>query len=394
MKKKVKNNVFWVGKVDWELKKFHGNEYSTHKGSTYNSYLIQEEKTVLIDTVWAPFAEEFVENLVKEIDLNKIDYIVANHGEIDHSGALPALMKHIPDKPIYCTANAVKSLKGQYHQDWNFHVVKTGDKLDIGNGKELVFVEMTMLHWPDSMATYLTKDNILFSNDAFGQHYATEKLFNDLVDQCDLFNESIKYFANILTPFNPMLRKKLDEVMSLNLQIDIIATSHGIVWRDNPMQIVQKYSQWANDYQENQITVIYDTMWNGTKILAEKIAEGIGLADPDVVVKVYNLAKSDENDLITEVFKSKTVVMGSPTIAKSVLHSVAGFIHLMKELKFKNKKAAAFGCYGWSGESVKVINDLMADAGFDVINEGFRNSWNPDPDSQKAALDFGKEIAV
>ena len=201
------------------------------------------------------------------------------------------------------------------------------------------------------MATYLTKDNILFSNDAFGQHYATEKLFNDLVDQCDLFNESIKYFANILTPFNPMLRKKLDEVMSLNLQIDIIATSHGIVWRDNPMQIVQKYSQWANDYQENQITVIYDTMWNGTKILAEKIAEGIGLADPDVVVKVYNLAKSDENDLITEVFKSKTVVMGSPTIAKSVLHSVAGFIHLMKELKFKNKKAAAFGCYGWSGES-------------------------------------------
>lgn len=394
MKKKVKNNVFWVGKVDWELKKFHGNEYSTHKGSTYNSYLIQEEKTVLIDTVWAPFAEEFVENLAKEIDLNKIDYIVANHGEVDHSGALPALMKHIPDKPIYCTANAVKSLKGQYHQDWNFHVVKTGDKLDIGNGKELVFVEMTMLHWPDSMATYLTKDNILFSNDAFGQHYATEKLFNDLVDQCDLFNESIKYFANILTPFNPMLRKKLDEVMSLNLQIDIIATSHGIVWRDNPMQIVQKYSQWANDYQENQITVIYDTMWNGTKILAEKIAEGIGLADPDVVVKVYNLAKSDENDLITEVFKSKTVVMGSPTIAKSVLHSVAGFIHLMKELKFKNKKAAAFGCYGWSGESVKVINDLMADAGFDVINEGFRNSWNPDPDSQKAALDFGKKIAV
>lgn len=394
MKKKIKNNVSWVGKVDWELKKFHGNEYSTHKGSTYNSYLIQEEKTVLIDTVWAPFAEEFVENLAKEIDLNKIDYIVANHGEVDHSGALPALMKHIPDKPIYCTANAVKSLKGQYHQDWNFHVVKTGDKLDIGNGKELVFVEMTMLHWPDSMATYLTKDNILFSNDAFGQHYATEKLFNDLVDQCDLFNESIKYFANILTPFNPMLRKKLDEVMSLNLQIDIIATSHGVVWRDNPMQIVQKYSQWANDYQENQITVIYDTMWNGTKILAEKIAEGIGLADPDVVVKVYNLAKSDENDLITEVFKSKTVVMGSPTIAKSVLHSVAGFIHLMKELKFKNKKAAAFGCYGWSGESVKVINDLMADAGFDVINEGFRNSWNPDPDSQKAALDFGKKIAV
>jgi flavorubredoxin len=393
LKKKVKNNVSWVGKVDWELQKFHGEEYSTHNGSSYNSYLIQEEKTVLIDTVWAPFAEEFVENLAKEIDLNKIDYIVANHGEVDHSGALPALMKLIPDKPIYCTANAVKSLKGQYHKDWNFHVVKTGDKIDIGNGKELVFVEMTMLHWPDSMATYLTKDNILFSNDAFGQHYATEKMFNDLADQCDLFNEAIKYYANILTPFSAILRKKLEEVISFELPIDIIATSHGVIWRDDPMQIVEKYSQWSNDYRENQIVIIYDTMWNGTKTLAERIAEGIGLADPDVVVKIFNLAKSDENDLVTEVFRSKTVVLGSPTFSNSILPSLAGFIHLLKELKFKNKKAAGFGCYGWSGESVKVINDLMADAGFEVIDEGFRTHWNPDEDSQNAAVDFGRKIA-
>lgn len=394
MKKRVKNNVFWVGKVDWELRTFHGNEFSTHKGSSYNSYLIQEEKTVLIDTVWTPFAEEFVENLSKVIDLDKIDYIVANHGEVDHSGALPALMKRIPGKPIYCTENAVKSLKGQYHEDWNFQVVKTGDKLDIGNGKELVFVEMRMLHWPDSMAAYLTKDNILFSNDAFGQHYANEELFNDLVDQCDLFNESIKYYANILTPFSQILRKKLEEIISLGLPIDIIATSHGVVWRDNPMQIVEKYSQWANDYRENQITVIYDTMWNGTKVLAERIAEGIRLADPDVVVKVFNLAKSDDNDLITAVFKSKTVVVGSPTMSNSILHSVAGFIHLMKEMRFKGKKAAAFGCYGWSGESVKVINELMADAGFEVINEGYRNQWNPDADSQNDAVEFGKKIAM
>ena len=393
VKKQVKNNVFWVGKVDWELQNFHGNEYSTHKGSTYNSYLIQEEKTVLIDTVWAPFAGEFVDNLAKEIDLNKIDFIIANHGEVDHSGALPALMKHIPDKPIYCTANAVKSLKGQYHQDWNFQVVKTGDKIDIGNGKELIFVEMKMLHWPDSMAAYLTRDNILFSNDAFGQHLATERLFNDQVDQCDLFSESIKYYANILTPFSPMLRKKLDEVTALNLPIEMIATSHGVVWRDNPMQIIERYAQWSNDYQENRIVIIYDTMWNGTKLLAEKIAEGIRLADPEAVVNVHNLSKSDENDLITEVFKSKTAVIGSPTIANSILHSVAGFIHLMKELKFKGKKAAAFGCYGWSGESVKVINELMENAGFEVVSEGFRNQWNPDDGAQKAAVDFGKTIA-
>lgn len=394
MRKLVKNNVSWVGKVDWELLKFHGDDYSTHKGSTYNSYLVEEGKTVLIDTVWLPFADEFVDNLKKEIDLNKIDYIIVNHGEVDHSGALPALMKHIPDKPIYCTANAVKSLKGQYHQDWDFHVVKTGDKLDIGNGKELVFVEMSMLHWPDSMATYLTQDNILFSNDAFGQHYATEKLFNDLVDQCELYNECIKYYANILTPFSSILRKKLAEVLSFGLQIDMIATSHGVIWRDDPGQIIEKYSKWADDYQENQISVIYDTMWNGTKQLAEKIAEGISLADKDVTVKLFSLAKSDENDVITEVFKSKTVVMGSPTVANSVLHSVAGFMHLVKGLKFKNKKAAAFGCYGWSGEGPKVISESMKSAGFELIDDqGFRNLWNPDGSGKEEAVKYGMKIA-
>ena len=393
MKKSVKNNVYWVGKVDWELQQFHGDEYSTHQGSSYNSYLIKEEKTVLIDTVWAPYAEEFVENLAKEIDLDKIDFIVANHGEVDHSGALPALMKRIPDKPIYCTANAVKSLKGQYHQDWDFRVVKTGDKIDIGNGKELIFVEMTMLHWPDSMATYLTGDNILFSNDAFGQHLATEELFNDKVNPCDLYGESMKYFANILTPFNSFLRKKLDQVIALNLPIEMIATSHGVIWRENPLQIVEKYIAWANDYQEDQITIIYDTMWNGTKFMAEKIAEGIKSADPEVVVRIHNLAKSDENDLITEIFRSKMVVIGSPTVSNSILHSMAGFLHLVKELKFKGKKAAAFGCYGWSGESVKVINEMMAGAGFEVVSEGYRSQWNPDAESEKSIVEFGREIA-
>jgi anaerobic nitric oxide reductase flavorubredoxin len=393
LKKALKGNAYWVGKVDWELQKFHGNEYSTHSGSTYNSYLIQEEKIVLIDTVWAPYADEFVENLAGEIDLSKIDYVIANHGEVDHSGALPALMKRIPNKPVYCTANAVKSLKGQYHQDWDFRVVKTGDKLDIGNGKELIFVEMPMLHWPDSMATYLTQDNILFSNDAFGQHLATNSLFNDLVDQCDLMSEAMKYYANILTPFSQILRKKLEEIVSFKLNIDMIATSHGVIWRDNPMQIVGKYAEWANDYQENQITVIYDTMWNGTRALADKIAEGIRSAAPDVTVKVFNISKTDENDVITEVFKSKTVVVGSPTMSRSILHSVAGFIHLMKELKFKNKKASTFGCYGWSGESVSVLNTMMEDAGFTLIDPGLKNLWNPDEDAKQRAFEFGKKIA-
>jgi len=390
---KIKNNVYWVGKTDWELRKFHGNEYSTNRGSTYNSYLIKEEKIVLIDTVWKPFSKEFVENLSKEVDLNKIDYVIANHAEIDHSGALPELMEKIPETPIYCTANGIKSIKGHYHKDWNFQVVKTGDTLDIGNGKQLIFVEMRMLHWPDSMACYLTGDNILFSNDAFGQHYATEYMYNDLVDQEELYAECIKYYANILTPFSAFVDKKIKEVLDLKIPIDIIATSHGVIWRDNPTQIVEKYLTWANDYQENQITILYDTMWDGTKRMAEAITKGIREIDKKVNVKLYNIAKTDKNDLITEIFKSRIILVGSPTIGGGILSGVAEILEMIKGMRFKNKKAASFGCYGWSGESIKVIKEHLEKSGFSVINDGIRAMWNPDDESIEKCVEFGKEIA-
>lgn len=392
MKKKIKNNVDWVGKVDWELQKFHGNEYSTHKGSSYNSYLIKEEKTVLIDTVWKPFAKEFVDNLAQEVDLNKIDFIIANHSEIDHSGALPELMSRIPDTPIYCTASGVKVITGHYHQDWNFKIVKTGDSIDIGNGKKLVFVEMRMLHWPDSMATYLTGDNILFSNDAFGQHYATELLFNDLVDQAELFHESTKYYANILNPFSALVEKKINEVLSLNLPIDIIATSHGVVWRDNPIQIIEKYMEWSKAYAENQITILYDTMWEGTKRMAEAIAQGIQIKDKKVTVKLFNISKSDKNDMITEVFKSKMILVGSPTIGQGITSATAGLLEEIEGLKFKGKKAAAFGCYGWGGEAIKKITNLLKNSGFEIINDGIKSLWNPTDESINQCIEFGKDI--
>lgn len=387
----VKNNVHWVGKIDWELRKFHGDEYSTHKGSSYNSYLIQEEKTVLIDTVWTPFAKEYVENLKQQIDLAKIDYIVACHAENDHSGALPELMRHLPDVPIYCTGNGVKSLKGLYHQDWNFHVVKTGDKLSLGS-KELIFIEAPMLHWPDSMFAYLTGDAILFSNDGFGQHYASEKMFNDLVDQGELMNECVKYYANILTPFSPMVTRKIKEVLDFNLPLDMICTSHGIIWRDNPAQIVEKYLQWADSYQEDQITLLYDTMWDSTRIMAEQVAAGIREADPAVTVKLYNLAKTDKNDAITEVFKSKAILMGSPTVNNGILVAVAGLIEEIKGLKFSNKKAAAFGSYGWSGEAVKIISERLVDSGFAVVDEGLRLTWSPDEESKNRCRAYGREF--
>jgi len=390
MKKLVKNNVYWVGKMDWELETFHGADYSINHGSSQNAYLIQEEKTVLIDTVWKPHSTEFVDNLESEIDLKKIDFIVANHGEIDHSGSLPALLEKIPGTPIYCTANGVKSLTGQYHHpEWNYKVVKTGDSVDIGNGKKLVFVEMKMLHWPDSMATYLTEDNILFSNDAFGQHYAVEELFNDKADQCKLWEEALKYYANILTPFSPLVKKKIEEVISLNLPIDIIAPSHGAIWRENPLQIVEKYYEWSKDYQEDQITIAYDTMWDGTKQLAHKIASEISNASSNTRVKIFNISKTDKNEIMTEVFKSKAIAVGSPTVGQSILSSVGGWMDFLKELKFKNKKAAVFGCYGWSGESTKVLRETLTDSGFEVVGAEIKCNWNP----ESTDLDKAKEVA-
>ncbi|HCS75788.1 MAG TPA: MBL fold hydrolase [Clostridiales bacterium] len=386
-------SVSWVGKKDWELREFHGAEYSTHRGSSYNSYLVRDEKVALIDTVWQPFAKEFVADLKKEIDLNKIDYIIANHGEIDHSGALPELMKEIPNTPIYCTRNGIKSIKGHYHQDWNFVEVKSGDKINLGT-KELVFLEARMLHWPDTMFCYLTEDNILFSNDAFGQHYATEFMFNDQVDQAELYQEAIKYYANILTPFSRFVKKKIEEFVSLNLPVSMICTSHGILWRDNPLQIVEQYAKWAQDYQENQVTLIYDTMWNGTRRMAEAIAAGIKAEDPEIVVKLYNAGRTDKNDIITEVFKSKALLVGSPTINKGVLTSIAAILEEIRGLEFKNKKAAAFGCYGWSGESAKMIGRLLEECGLELVDDGIRALWNPDEDSIAQCVEYGRKFAA
>lgn len=392
MQRAVKNNVSWVGKIDWELTKFHGDEYSTHRGTSYNSYLIQEEKTVLIDTVWAPFSKEFVSNLESYIDVQKIDYIVANHAEIDHSGALPELMRKIPKTPIYCTNNGEKSLHGHYHQDWDFRTVKTGDSLDIGNGKQLVFIEAPMLHWPDSMFTYLTEDAILFSNDAFGQHYASEQLFNDSVDQAELYDEAIKYYANILTPFSPLVTKKINEVLGMNVPVDIIATSHGVIWRDNPTQIVEKYLEWADAYQENRIALIYDTMWNGTRRLAEAIADGIRQADSQVDVRLFNTSDRDKNDVMTEIFRAKGILVGSPTINKGILTSTAALLEEARGLRFRGKTASTFGCYGWSGESVSIIQNQLKEGGFTIADDGFKALWNPDEESLEKAREYGRNF--
>lgn len=391
MSKRVTDKVTWVGKIDWELKKFHGDELSTMEGSSYNSYLIRDKKTVLIDTVWGPYDTEFVNRLKEEIDLKEIDYIVMNHNESDHSGTLPALMREIPDTPIYCTKKGESILRGLYHQDWNYVNVKTGDELEIGDSK-LVFVEASMLHWPDTMMTYMTGENILFSNDVFGQHYASEMLYDDMDDISKLLHEAEKYYTNIITPFSTFVTKKLAEVQGMNLKIDLVAPSHGIIWRENIGLIMDLYAKWANNYQEDQITLIYDTMWQSTRKMAEAIAEGIHQASPNTTIKILNAVKNDKNDILVEVFKSKAILVGSPTINNGFSYAIAGILEMIKGLKFKNKKAASFGSYGWSGEAAKQIKEFLEESKFAIVNDGIRVNWAPDQETIEQLREYGRKF--
>ena len=391
MGKKITDNVTWVGKVDWDLVHFHGDELSTFHGSSYNAYLIKDEKNVLIDTVWRPYDREFVKRLKEVIDLKDIDYIVMNHNEIDHSGALPELLREIPDTPIYCTKKGEAILRGHYHQDWNYVNVKTGDTLNIGK-HTLTFIEAPMLHWPDTMFTYMSGDDILFSNDAFGQHYATESLFDTAADVNEVMYEAEKYYTNILNLYSPMVARKVKEVLGMNLPIKMIAPSHGVIWTKYTSQIIENYQKWSTPYQENQITIVYDTMWQSTRLMGEAIAEGIRRADPSVEVKLYNVAKEDKNDVLTQMFRSKAVLVGSPTINYGYSFAIAGILEMARGLKFKGKKAAAFGSYGWSGDAPKLITKHLQEAGFDVVDDGIKCLWVPDNKAIDECRDYGEQF--
>ena len=391
MGKKITDNVTWVGKVDWDLVHFHGDELSTFHGSSYNAYLIKDEKNVLIDTVWRPYDREFVKRLKEVIDLKDIDYIVMNHNEIDHSGALPELLREIPGTPIYCTKKGEAILRGHYHQDWNYVNVKTGDTLNIGK-HTLTFIEAPMLHWPDTMFTYMSGDEILFSNDAFGQHYATESLFDTAADVNEVMYEAEKYYTNILNLYSPMVARKVKEVLGMNLPIKMIAPSHGVIWTKYISQIIESYQKWSTPYQENQITIVYDTMWQSTRLMGEAIAEGIRRADPSVEVKLYNVAKEDKNDVLTQMFRSKAVLVGSPTINYGYSFAIAGILEMARGLKFKGKKAAAFGSYGWSGDAPKLITKHLQEAGFDVVDDGIKCLWVPDNKAIDECRDYGEQF--
>jgi len=382
--------VYWVGVVDWALRHFHGHELSTHRGSSYNAYLVIDEKVVLVDTVWQPFSEEMIKNISEIIDPGRIDIVVANHAEVDHSGSLPLLMKYTPNATVIVSPRGKESIEGHFHQAWNFKTVKTGERVNIGKN-DLVFIEAPMLHWPDSMFTYLTGKRILMSNDAFGQHYAASYRFNDQVDQEELYEEALKYYANILTPFSAQVARKIKEVLALKLPVEMIAPSHGVIWRTDPLQIVNRYLEWAEQKPDKSAVIVYDTMWEGTRLMAEAIGQGI--AQEDLPYKIFHAGISDRNDIITEIFKAKAVVIGSPTFNQGVLPTIRPILEDLRGLKFQNKMGAAFGSYGWSGESVSILEEHLKECNIQKVAEGVRAKWQPTETDLARCKELGLAVA-
>lgn len=387
---KLMEGIYWVGAVDWNIRYFHGPAYSTHRGTTYNAYLIMDDEITLVDTVYKPFADELVRHIKEIVDPAKIKNIVVNHIESDHSGALPVVMGLAPQAKIYCTQRGKEGLEKHYFGEWDFNVVKTGEELKIGQ-RTLTFLEAPMLHWPDSMFTYIKEDALLLPNDAFGQHIATNFRFDDEVDIDEVMDEAAKYYANILLPFSPLVLKKLDEVTKMGIDIKMIGPSHGIIWRKDPGRIVNAYIKWAKGESERKALVIYDTMWESTEKMAKAILAGITSAG--VTAKLFKLSVSDRNDILKEMINAKAVIVGSPTLNNDILPTLAPLLDDMKGLKPKGKIGMAFGSFGWGGGAVGTIEEKLKAAGIEIIHDPVTLKWVPAPEELNNCFAAGQMIA-
>jgi flavorubredoxin len=383
----ITKGIYDVGVIDWNIRDFHG--YSTYRGTSYNAFLIVDEKIALIDTVKKNYSDQLLDNISKIIDPKKIDYVISNHTEMDHSGGLPRVMHKVgEDKPLYCSKMGAKNLARHFFQKWNYHPVGTGEELSLGS-RTLTFLETRMVHWPDSMFTYLKEDKILFSSDGFGQHYAGHERFDDQVGD-DIMLHAKKYYANILLLYSPLILKLLDTVAQLGLEIDMICPDHGIIWRKDPGKIVNAYAKWAKQEQEKKAVVIYDTMWHSTEAMADEISAGI--AAEGVSVRPIHIRSSHRSEIMTEVLDAAAVVVGSPTLNNQLFPTVSDFLVYMKGLKPLNKIGAAFGSYGWSGEAVKLINKELEAMKFDIIDPGIKIQYVPEKKGLEACFELGQKI--
>ncbi len=385
----LKDGVYWVGVIDWNIRDFHG--YITNRGSTYNAYLIQDEKTALIDTVKHQFSEELVRKIKEVIPFEKIDYIIVNHVEMDHSSSLPEIAKLAVNAKILSSVRGKDELIEHYGKEFErVETVKSGDEVKLG-GKTLRFVEAPMLHWPDSMFTYLVEDKILMPNDAFGEHLASSERFDDEVDQHILMEEATMYYANILMPLSPLIVRKIQEVIAMHIPIDIIAPSHGIIWRKDPMKIVNAYLDWSQNATKNKIVIVFDTMWNSTDKMARAIGEGA--ASLGVDVKLLKLRSYAISEAMTEILDAKAVVVGSPTLNNQMFPTLSSFLTYATGLKPKNKLWTFFGSYGWGGGAVKGMAKVAKDAGFNVVEPGLEIKFVPDEEDLKKCFEFGQQTA-
>ncbi len=385
---KLSDNIYWVGAVDWLTRDFHG--YSTYRGTTYNSYLIVDEKTALIDTVKGQFKNDLLHHIRNITDPEKIDYIVVNHVELDHSGCLPELVELIKPEKIICSKMGHKAMLKHFHrEDWPYHIVTPGEEISLGT-KTLSFIETRMLHWPDSMFTYVKEDQILFSSDAFGQHLATSERFDDEVSQDVLMHECSKYYANILTLYSPLVRKLLAKVKETQLPLKIIAPDHGVIWRNNPGKVLQAYDDWSHNKGQGNALIIYDTMWHSTEKMAKAVADG--LSDQGISHKLINLQVNHRSDVMTDVLNASAIVLGCSTLNNGLLPRMAGFLMYMRGLRPTNKIGAAFGSYGWSGEAVKLMNQSMKEMKFNICHEGLKVQYVPEHDHLKDCIELGATV--
>ena len=383
----ISKDIYSVGVIDWNIRDFHG--YSTEKGSSYNAYLIVDETVVLIDTVKSAFTDQMLENISSVIDPKKIDIVISNHTEMDHSGGLPRVMHYIgQDKPVYCSKMGFKNLSKHFPAGLNLREVENGEELNIGK-RTLSFLETRMLHWPDSMFTYDQTDKILFSSDAFGQHYAGFEMFDDKVGD-EIMHHAKKYFANILLLYAPLILKLIDKVTEMGLEIKMICPDHGVIWRHDPGRIINAYVEWSKQEARKKAIVVYDTMWHSTEVMAENIAEGI--ASQGVEARPIHIRSSDRSDIMTEALNAKAIVVGSPTLNNTIFPTVADLLVYMKGLKPKNKLAASFGSYGWSGEAVAEIRGHLENMDMEIIDPGLRINYVPDSDGRAEAYAFGRKI--
>ena len=383
-------NIYSVGVVDWNVRTFHGHTYSTKRGTTYNAYLILDDKIALVDTVLGSFSQELIENIQQIIPGQKIDYVIANHVETDHSGALPTVMSLYPGAKVLGTEKCKEGLNRHYYGDWDFQIVKTGDKLKLGK-RTLTFIEAPMIHWPDSMFTYCPQEELLMPNDAFGQHYATSERFDDETDQCALMDEAAKYYGNILWPLGSVILKKIEEIMKQDIPIKMIAPSHGIIWRKDPLKIINAYLSWAKNETKPKAVVMYETMWGATEKMARKIVEGI--SDAGLAVKLFDVASSDRTEVIKEMLDAKGFIFGSSTHDNDMLPNFAGFLEFVKGLRPKNRLAGVFGSYGWAGGAIKEIESLLKETGIELVAPSLAVKYAPDKEEIKRCYEYGRNFA-